>query len=69
MISFIAEVVYLLIVFILMYYAVGENSNYPFFESLLLVSVLSIIPTMLGVLIGMNWQKNLVLNGRGYNKK
>lgn len=57
MISFIAEVVYLLIVFILMYYAVGENSNYPFFESLLLVSVLSIIPTMLGVLIGMNWQK------------
>lgn len=57
MISFIAEVVYVTVVFILMFYAVGGNSNYPFFEALLLVSVLSIIPAMLGVLIGMNWQK------------
>lgn len=57
MISIIAEIVYLLIIFILMNYAVGENSSHPFFESLLLISVLSIIPAMLGVLIGMNWKK------------
>lgn len=57
MIPLIIEVVYILIVFSIMYYAVGGNSEYPFFEGLLLVSILSIIPAMLGVLIGKNWKK------------
>mgnify|MGYP006921282820 CR=1 FL=1 len=71
MISFISLVVYLTIILIIMFYSVteGQSALIAFFQSVVLVGILSGVPALLGVLIGMNRRRIQSLQGRPVNDR